>query len=136
MNSKRAQDAVSEERLVLIVDDDQDILQMLGLCLSTAGYRIVMSNNGEEALEVLKTERPHVILLDLMMPVMDGWQFVAEMDARGLRGSNLVILSANRAVQGHAGSLRASAHLAKPFDLDELLGKVEELTRGAVARAM
>ncbi len=58
------------------------------------------------------------------------------MEARGLRGSNLLILSADRAVQGHAGSLRASAHLAKPFDLDELLGKVEELTRGAAARAM
>jgi two-component system, chemotaxis family, chemotaxis protein CheY len=136
MNPKRAKDAVSEERLVLIVEDDQDILQMLGLCLSTEGYRILMANNGEEALEVLKAERPHVILLDMMMPVMDGWQFVAEMDARGLRGSNLLILSADRGVQGHAGSLRASAHLAKPFDLDELLGKVEELTRGAAARAM
>jgi CheY-like chemotaxis protein len=124
------QDPLPEDRLVLIVDDDPDILQTLGLCLSTEGYRVLMAANGEEALEVLKSERPHVILLDLMMPVMDGWQFVAEMDARGQRGPPLLILSADRAVQGHAGNLRASGHLAKPFDLDELLTKVQQLARG------
>jgi CheY-like chemotaxis protein len=117
-------------RLVLIVDDDPDILQTLALCLSTEGYRILMASNGQEALEVLKSEQPSAILLDLMMPVMDGWQFVAELDARGMRRSPLLILSADRAVQGHAAKLRANGHLAKPFDLDELLGKVLELTGG------
>jgi CheY-like chemotaxis protein len=121
-----------EERTVLIVDDDPDILQTLGLCLSTEGYRVLMASNGEEALDVLKNEQPNVILLDLMMPVMDGWQFVAEMDARGQRKAPLLILSADRAVQGHAGGLRANGHLAKPFDLDELLRKVQELTLTAV----
>ena len=121
------QDPLPEDRLVLIVDDDPDILQTLGLCLSTEGYRVLMAANGEEALEVLKSERPHVILLDLMMPVMDGWQFVAEMDARGQRGAPLLILSADRAVQGHAGNLRASGHLAKPFDLDKVLETVSHL---------
>src|ERR1700730_11048922 len=124
------QDPLPEDRLVLIVDDDPDILQTLRLCLSTEGYRFFMAANGEEALEVLKSERPDVILLDLMMPVMDGWQFVAEMDARGQRGAPLLILSADRAVQGHAGNLKASGHLAKPFDLDELLTKVQQSARG------
>jgi CheY-like chemotaxis protein len=118
------------DRLVLIVDDDPDILQTLALCLSTEGYRILMASNGQEALELLKSEQPSAILLDLMMPVMDGWQFVAELDARGMRRSPLLILSADRAVQGHAAKLRANGHLAKPFDLDELLGKVLELTGG------
>jgi len=118
------------ERVVLVVDDDPDILQTLALCLSTEGYRVVMAANGREALDVLGRERPAVILLDLMMPVMDGWQFVAEMDNRGWRRSPLLILSADRAVQGHAARLRADAFLAKPFDLDELLGKVSQLTGG------
>jgi len=117
-------------RLVLIVDDDPDILQTLGLCLSTEGYRILMASNGLEALDLLKSERPSAVLLDLMMPVMDGWQFVAELDARGLRQMPLLILSADRAVQGHALKLKANGHLAKPFDLDELLGKVQQLTGG------
>jgi DNA-binding response OmpR family regulator len=118
------------ERMILIVDDDPDILQTLALCLSTEGYRVTMASNGKEALDLLAKERPNAILLDLMMPVMDGWQFVAEIERRGWRKSPLLILSADRAVQGHATKLRAEAHLAKPFDLDELLGKVHQLTGG------
>ncbi len=119
------------ERMVMVVDDDPDILQTLALCLSTEGYRVLMASNGKEALDLLaKEERPNAILLDLMMPVMDGWQFVAEIEKRGLRRAPLLILSADRAVQGHAAKLRAEAHLAKPFDLDELLGKVQQLTGG------
>ncbi len=121
------------ERLVLVVDDDPDILQTLGLCLSSEGYRVLMAANGKEALDILDREHPSVILLDLMMPVMDGWQFVAELEHRGWRDVPLLILSADRSVQGHAKQLRANAHLAKPFDLDELLGKVQQLTGGALA---
>src|SRR5438093_10142954 len=109
------------ERLVLAADTDPDILQRLGLCPSSEGYRVLMAANGREALRILESERPSVILLDLMMPVMDGWQFVAELEHRGRRDVPLLILSADRAVQGHAAQLRASGHLAKPFDLDELL---------------
>jgi two-component system, chemotaxis family, chemotaxis protein CheY len=123
----------ARERLVLVVDDDPDILQTLGLCLTTEGYRVLMAANGKEALDLLEGERPNVILLDLMMPVMDGWQFVAELEQRGRRDVPLLILSADRAVQGHAEQLGASGHLAKPFDLDELLGKVQQLSGGALA---
>ena len=118
---------------MLVIDDDPDILQTLGLCLSSEGYRVLMAANGKEALDILDREHPSVILLDLMMPVMDGWQFVAELDHRGQRDVPLLILSADRSVQGHAQQLRASGHLAKPFDLDELLGKVQQLTGGALA---
>jgi two-component system, chemotaxis family, chemotaxis protein CheY len=121
------------ERLVLVVDDDPDILQTLGLCLSSEGYRVLMAANGKEALDILDREHPSVILLDLMMPVMDGWQFVQELEHRGRRDVPLLILSADRSVQGHAQQLRANGHLAKPFDLDELLGKVQQLTTGAFA---
>jgi CheY-like chemotaxis protein len=116
------------DRPVLVVDDDPDILQTLALCLSTEGYRVLMASNGREALHVLDREKPAVILLDLMMPVMDGWQFVHELDTRGRRDVPLLILSADRAVQGHAQKLKASGHLAKPFDLEELLGKVAQFT--------
>ena len=120
----------NSERLILVVDDDPDILQTLALCLSTEGYRVEMAANGKEALEFLLAQRPAVILLDLMMPVMDGWQFVTELEQRGWRKVPLLILSADRAVQGHATRLHADAYLAKPFDLDELLGKVSQLTGG------
>jgi len=115
---------------VLVVDDDPDILQTLALCLSTEGYRVLMAANGRQALDLLLKEKPACILLDLMMPVMDGWQFVGELETRGWRKTPLLILSADRAVQGHAQKLKAEAYLAKPFDLDELLGKVSQLTGG------
>ncbi|MCA1827762.1 MAG: response regulator transcription factor [Myxococcales bacterium] len=118
------------ERLILVVDDDPDILQTLALCLSTEGYRVLMASNGQEALDILSKEQPACILLDLMMPVMDGWQFVAELEKRGMRHAPLLILSADRSVQGHAVKLHANDYLAKPFDLDELLGKVHNLTGG------
>lgn len=116
--------------MVLVVDDDPDILQTLALCLSSEGYRVTTASNGQEALDLLDQEQPACVLLDLMMPVMDGWQFVSELERRGSRKSPLLILSADRAVQGHATRLRAEAFLAKPFDLDELLGKVQQLTGG------
>ncbi len=113
----------SVECMILVVDDDPDILQTLALCLSTEGYRVTMAANGQEALTLLERDEPACILLDLMMPVMDGWQFVAELDRQGKRKAPLLILSADR-------KLRADAYLAKPFDLDQLLGKVQQLTGG------
>src|SRR3989449_3418848 len=93
----------------------------------TAGAR---AGRGKKPLSLLRQQNPACILLDLMMPVMDGWQFVSELDQRGWRRAPLLILSADRAVQGHAAKLHADAYLAKPFDLDELLGKVSQLTGG------
>ena len=111
---------------LLVVDDDVDIVQTLGLCLRAEGYRVQLARNGQEALAQLAPELPAAVLLDLMMPVMDGWQFAAEVKSRGLRVP-LLVLSADQAVERHAGVLAADAWLAKPFDLDELLGKVRQL---------
>ena len=109
-----------------MVDDDIDIVQTLGLCLRAEGYRVNLARNGREALDQLQPERPDAILLDLMMPVMDGWQFAAELKARGQQRP-LLILSADNAVEKHAGALEAQAWLGKPFDLDELLSKIRQL---------
>jgi two-component system, chemotaxis family, chemotaxis protein CheY len=130
MGSERASD-----RPVLVVDDDPDILQTLALCLSTEGYRVLMAANGQEALDVLARDKPACVLLDLMMPVMDGWQFVSELETRGWRRMPILVLSADRAVQQHSAKLRAEAYLAKPFDLDELLSKVSQLIGGPASAA-
>src|SRR5258707_6689552 len=120
----------ARERLILVVDDDPDILQTLALCLSTEGYGVLMASNGQEALEVLRQQKPACILLDLMMPVMDGWQFVAELDRRGERKGPLLILSAHPAVPGDAGELRGGADLAETLQLHPLLGEMRHTTTG------
>jgi CheY-like chemotaxis protein len=115
-------------RRILLVEDDPDIRVSLQTILTEEGFEVVACNNGREALSRLGSmAAPDLIILDLMMPVMDGWQFVAALEERGKRDMPLLILSADRAVQGHAHKLRANGHLAKPFDLEDLLGKVAEL---------
>src|SRR3981189_767519 len=105
----------TRERVVLIVDDDPDILQTLALCLSTEGYGVLIASNGQEALDVLRQQKPACILLDLMMPVMDGWQFVTEMEQRGWRKAPLLILSADRAAGGGGGGAPPPACTPKPI---------------------
>ncbi len=116
--------------LLLVVDDDVDIAQTLGLCLRAEGYRVQLARNGRDALDLLALELPSVILLDLMMPVMDGWQFAAELKRLGHRVP-ILVLSADQGVERHAGMLDAAAHLGKPFDLDDLLDKVRQLVGAA-----
>jgi two-component system, chemotaxis family, chemotaxis protein CheY len=119
--------------LILVVDDDSDILEALSEILEGEGYRVERARNGQEALEKLDGERPALILLDLMMPVMDGWEFAARLRQRdGDRDIPVVVLSADRQVGPKAKELQAAGYLAKPFELADLLSVVN---RFAVRRA-
>jgi DNA-binding response OmpR family regulator len=108
---------------VLVVDDDPDIRELLFTALEDEGFEVVPAGNGQEALAVIKSFRPDVIVLDLMMPVMDGWQFVQEMRARD-EDIPIVLLSAARDLKTHAKALAAADIIEKPFDLAELLPKI------------
>ena len=66
--------------IILVVDDDEDIRETLRVILELEDYQVLVASNGREALEVMRTNRPQLILLDLMMPVLDGWEFVKELD--------------------------------------------------------
>jgi CheY-like chemotaxis protein len=106
---------------ILVVDDDESIRQIVRLCLSDEGYRVTEAANGEAALAVLAEFQPELILLDLRMPVMDGWEFARRY--RLLPGPHAPIVAfvaALNAVQ-ECADLDTAAILSKPFDLDELL---------------
>ena len=91
--------------------------------LSAEGYSVAEAADGLEGLERARERRPHVILLDLMMPRMDGWAFrEAQQADEALADIPVVVVSAVMAERVHA--LGAAAHLHKPFDMDELLGVV------------
>ena len=111
---------------VLIVEDDPDSRNMLAALLGLHGYRTVTAANGLEALEMARRERPGVILLDLMMPVMDGQTFRQEqLNDATIAGIPVVVLSAHARAADLARELGATAHLLKPFDLNQLLGAIE-----------
>jgi len=107
---------------VLVVDDDPDILDALSEILEVEGYEVQRARNGREALQRLEQAPPDLVLLDLMMPVMDGWEFARSLnpDAR----PPIIVLSADRNVSVKAQEIGALGWLAKPFELSELLAVV------------
>ncbi len=110
--------------LVLVVDDDPDILDAICDILEVERYRVARARNGIEALRRVEEERPSVILLDLMMPVMDGVTFAHVLHQRpAVRDIPILIISADGNPR-RAASVGARGYLAKPFDIDTLLGHV------------
>ncbi len=117
-----------EAPLVLVVDDDPDILEAICDILAAEGYRVARARHGGEALDRVVAERPAIILLDLMMPVMDGIAFAHELRGRGLAdGVPIVVISADGNPQ-KAALVGAQGYLAKPFDIDALLAHVAAMT--------
>jgi CheY-like chemotaxis protein len=111
---------------VLVVDDDPDILEALSEILEAEGFEIRRARNGKEALERLSPEPPQLILLDLMMPVMDGWEFAQRLRQLPESVSHIpiIVLSADRNVSNKATGIGAAGYLAKPFELNDLLDMV------------
>ncbi|MCC7368044.1 MAG: response regulator [Chloroflexi bacterium] len=111
---------------ILVVDDDEAIRTVVSMVLADEGYRVVMAEHGRAALERLASEQPDLILLDMRMPIMDGWEL-----ARAYRSSpgphaSIVVLSAAQDAAARAAQIDADGYLAKPFDLDELLRTVSQ----------
>ena len=109
----------------LIVDDDRDIAELVRLALTDEGYEVVVASNGAAALAELDANHVDVILLDMRMPVMDGWAFARAYRARPEPRAPLVVITAARDSAERAAEIDADGHLAKPFSLDELFEIVE-----------
>jgi CheY-like chemotaxis protein len=111
---------------VMVVEDDYAIRETLRDVLEEQGYRVVWASNGEEALARLKGTTPRVILLDLMMPVMDGWEFRhAQQRDPALSRIPVVVISADHGLENKVSALAVDGWLAKPFELDALLATVD-----------
>jgi CheY-like chemotaxis protein len=111
---------------VLVVDDDAAIRHVVGELLVDEGYAVREASNGEEALAQLAEWVPDVIVLDLMMPVMNGWSFRREPFDRSIAVAvPVVVLSASRRAEATAAEPRAVAIMTKPFDAGALVATVE-----------
>lgn len=111
---------------VLVIDDDLAILDMIAELLGYEGYQVITSCSGADALARAEAEAPALILLDLMMPEMSGWQVIAALRARPqTRGIPVVLLSARRDLTSTAQDLGVEQFLEKPFELDDLLQVVQ-----------
>ena len=115
-------------RPILVVDDDPTILATVSEALGLEGFPVVTARNGREALDELALHRPSLVLLDMRMPVLDGWGFMRAIREQGLNLTVVVMTAAADA--GRWGrEIGAQAVLAKPFELDDLIHAVERLWR-------
>lgn len=117
-----------ERKKVLIVDDEPDILDLLDSTLTRHGYRTAASLDGKDALEKARTFGPDLVILDLMLPGIDGWE-VCRLLRNELRDVPIIILTARCMPEDRLLGLEAGAddYVTKPCDLKDLLARVERL---------
>ena len=111
-------------RPILVIDDDVEILAMLRDFLEGEGLTVRTAGNGAEALDIVDAVAPALILLDMRMPVLDGWGFAAQLRERRAKYP-IVVMTAAESAQRWADEIGANGFIAKPFDVDELLQLIE-----------
>jgi CheY-like chemotaxis protein len=110
---------------VLVVDDDPAIRGLVGDALRSEGYAVDLAAHGREALDAMRARRPSTIVLDLMMPVMDGFSFMEACHLEQLcDGVPIVVISAVHDALERINEVPVHACMAKPFDLDDLVRTV------------
>ena len=116
-------------KTVLTIDDDSAITELLAMLLRTHGYEVVTANNGEEGVDMIKEKTPHIVVLDLMMTGMDGWQVCK--NVRKFSKVPIVILSALDDPAMIASALDAGAddYLVKPVSSSVLVAHLNRLIR-------
>jgi len=117
---------------ILVVDDEVQLIKMVQMRLETHGYEVISANDGEEGLKKAKSENPDLILLDVVMPKMDGYQVCRLLKTDALYTNIPIILFTGKAQDDFeeiGDKVGADAFVTKPFDSKVLLGKVEELLK-------
>jgi len=122
-------DPVSNGHRVLVVDDEPQVVWVLELALGSEGYDVCTARNGVEAMAQISAKHPELMVLDVMMPRMDGWSVMRELaklpaDER----PRVVMVTALAATPLELG---VDAYVPKPFDMDELLGVIHGLQKAS-----
>ncbi len=122
--------AMNDKAKILLVDDEPDVVQTVGTRLRAAGYQVAVAYDGQQALDEVNRQRPDMILLDVMLPKLDGYKAcrLLKFDERYKQIPILIFTErANTEDVRLATECGADAHLNKPFELDILLGMLEKL---------
>ncbi len=118
------------EKKILVAEDDNAVRESLERALRLEGYQVLVSSNGEQALEIASVTPPDLYILDVMMPILDGLSVCRTLRRQGDK-TPILILTARHQVSDRVSGLDAGAddYLAKPFALDELLARIRALLR-------
>ena len=116
---------VETKKKVLVVDDERAILTVLSIKLRISGYDVVTASNGEQALGLVESTCPDIMLLDVIMPGMDGFEVLEKV--RATSRLPIIVFSARPENAQKALSLGANYFLAKPMDVDEMVRRIGRL---------
>ena len=111
-------------RRVLVVEDEPDMALLVTTILEDAGYQVLAAGDGRQGLAVLEREHPDLILLDMKMPVMNGWEFAKVLRERFENHPPIVVFTAAENAALTASEIGADGYIGKPFDLDQFLSYV------------
>ena len=116
---------------VLVVEDDPNIRELLQLYLEKEGYAVTLATDGGQGLEKFRAIQPNLVLLDVMMPVMDGWEVCKAIREEG--STPVIMLTAKGETDDKVMGLKAGAddYVTKPFEMKELLARIEAVLRRA-----
>ena len=118
---------------IMVVEDDQDLAEMLGIVLNGAGYEVDLVSRGDEAMDVFRAQKPDLVLMDVMLPGIDGVEIVRQI--RGESMVPIVMLTARGETPDKVAGLEAGAddYMVKPFEESELLARLKVRLRRAPA---
>lgn len=120
-----------DKKRLLIVDDEVDLAQLIKFRMENNGYDVLLAHDGQSALEMARKERPDLIILDLMLPKMDGYKVcgLLKKDSRYSHIPIIIFTAKGQEDDMKLGQeLGADAYIVKPFEPQVLLGKIKELT--------
>ena len=114
---------------VLVVDDDSSIRRLLGYVLKDEGFAVKSAVEGNAALDLIDRQHPDLILLDMKMPGMDGWEFVQHYRERCGHRTPIIVFTAAQNASQRGADVDADDYIAKPFDLNALVDRVTAMVR-------
>lgn len=119
---------MGKNKCVLVVDDEPGILRVLSIQLRLHGYDAVTTLSGTEAVELVRTREPDIVLLDILLPDMNGFEVLEKV--RGFSQVPVIVFSASQSAVALAPMVGATASISKPFNPDQLLGKIKSVLEG------
>jgi DNA-binding response OmpR family regulator len=126
--------AESEGKKVLVVDDEQQLALAVKIRLQSRGYQVLTAPDGQKGLELMQQDRPDVVILDVLMPVMDGYSCLREINVRFGRGKiPVIILTARDRMKDLFELEGIEDYVIKPFDHEDLLVRIDRALKRRAA---
>jgi len=113
---------LEKKATVLVVDDERNVLKFLDINLKYRGYKVITATSGEEALDLIKLEKPQIVLLDIVIPGKDGFEVLNELRAF----SRIPVIAFSASIDNYQKSIQlgANAFISKPFNIEDMVSKI------------